>query len=109
MARQGFSFLTADDIRVVRLTPEGSSPPLDPETGDLQEVSPNGEEVGEIVFRGNILMQGYWRKEEATREAFAGGWFHTGDLAVRYPDGTFAIADRAKDEFFPPANCAAAS
>ncbi|BGP28698.1 hypothetical protein JCM10296v2_000434 [Rhodotorula toruloides] len=88
MARQGYSFLTADDIRVVRLTPEGSEPPIDPETGDLQEVRPNGEEVGEIVFRGNIVMQGYWRKEKATREAFAGGWMHSGDLAVRYPDGT---------------------
>lgn len=100
MARQGFSFLTADDIRVVRLTPEGSEPPIDPETGDLQEVLPNGQEVGEIVFRGNIIMKGYWKKEEATREAFAGGWFHSGDLGVRYPDGTFAIADRAKDESF---------
>ncbi|GAA6052555.1 hypothetical protein NBRC10513_003352 [Rhodotorula toruloides] len=91
MARQGYSFLTADDIRVVRLTPEGSEPPIDPNTGDLQEVTPNGEEVGEIVFRGNIVMQAYWRKEKATREAFAGGWMHSGDLAVRYPDGTLAV------------------
>lgn len=99
MARQGHSFLTADPIRVVRLPPsDGEEPPLD-ENGEQQEVEPNGKEVGEIVMRGNIVMKGYYRNPEATEEAFKGGWFHTGDLAVRFEDGTFAIADRAKGAY----------
>ncbi|KAK4704545.1 hypothetical protein P7C70_g1664, partial [Phenoliferia sp. Uapishka_3] len=94
-ARQGFSFLTADDMRVVRLIPEGEE--LNVKEGDLVEVKWDGIEVGEIVFRGNIVMKGYYKDPLATRKAFAGGVFHTGDLAVRYPDGTFNIADRSKD------------
>ncbi|BGP12613.1 hypothetical protein JCM10213_008749 [Rhodosporidiobolus nylandii] len=97
MARQGHAFLTADDIRIVRLPPsEGGETPLNPD-GSMQEVEPNGQEVGEICFRGNIVLKRYYRNEEATRDAFKGGFFHTGDLGVRYPDGRFAIADRAKD------------
>ncbi|GAA5852965.1 hypothetical protein JCM9279_000096 [Rhodotorula babjevae] len=92
MAKQGHSFLTADDIRIVRLTPEGEPP-----TTDLTETAADGKEIGEIVMRGNIVMKRYANNEEATKKAFAGGWYHTGDLGIRYPDGTFAIVDRAKD------------
>ena len=53
--------------------------------------------MGEIMFRGNITMKGYLKNPTATEEAFAGGWFHTGDLAVQYPDGYIKIKDRSKD------------
>jgi fatty-acyl-CoA synthase len=53
--------------------------------------------MGEIMFRGNITMKGYLKNPTATAAAFAGGWFHTGDLAVRFPDGYVKIRDRAKD------------
>ena len=68
---------------------------LDPET--LQEVPANGEVLGEIMFRGNITMKGYLKNPAATRAAFAGGWFHTGDLAVLQPDRYAKIKDRSKD------------
>ncbi len=68
---------------------------LDPET--LQPVPRDGETIGEIVLRGNIGMKGYLRNAKATEAAFAGGWFHTGDLGVRYPDGYIKIKDRSKD------------
>ena len=68
---------------------------LDPETGE--EVPADGETMGEIVFRGNVVMKGYLKNPAATQEAFAGGWFHSGDLAVREPDGYVKIKDRAKD------------
>jgi fatty-acyl-CoA synthase len=68
---------------------------LDPAT--LEAVPADGETVGEIMFRGNIVMKGYLRNEAATREAFAGGWFHSGDLAVMEPDGYIKIRDRLKD------------
>src|SRR5690606_6042237 len=57
----------------------------------------DGETIGEVMFRGNISMKGYLKNEKATQEAFAGGWFHTGDLAVMHPDGYFKIKDRSKD------------
>jgi fatty-acyl-CoA synthase len=57
----------------------------------------DGEQIGEIMFRGNICMKGYLKNEKATQEAFAGGWFHTGDLGVMYPDGYIKIKDRSKD------------
>jgi fatty-acyl-CoA synthase len=60
-------------------------------------VPPDGQTIGEIVFRGNITMKGYLKDSEATRTAFAGGWFHSGDLAVIEPDGYVKIKDRAKD------------
>ncbi|MEO8039724.1 MAG: acyl-CoA synthetase [Betaproteobacteria bacterium] len=63
----------------------------------LQPVPCDGETIGEIFFRGNIVMKGYLRNPEATAEAFAGGWYHTGDLAVMYPDGYVKIKDRSKD------------
>ncbi len=57
----------------------------------------DGETMGEIMFRGNIVMKGYLKNPAATAEAFAGGWYHTGDLAVQYPDGYIKIKDRSKD------------
>ncbi len=68
---------------------------LDADT--LQPVPWDGETMGEIFFRGNITMKGYLKNERATQEAFAGGWFHTGDLAVVQPDGYVKIKDRSKD------------
>ncbi len=67
----------------------------DPET--MQEVPWDGETMGEIMFRGNITMKGYLKNPTATDKAFAGGWFHTGDLAVTHPDGYIKIKDRSKD------------
>ena len=68
---------------------------LDPET--MQPVPADGETIGEIFFRGNVVMKGYLKNPGATAEAFAGGWFHTGDLAVMHPDGYVKIKDRSKD------------
>ena len=68
---------------------------LDPDT--MQPVPRDGETMGEIMFRGNITMKGYLRNPKATEEAFAGGWYHTGDLAVITPDGYVKIRDRSKD------------
>jgi len=67
----------------------------DPQT--MQPVPADGETMGEIMFRGNITMKGYLKNAQATAEAFAGGWFHTGDLAVMHPDGYVKIKDRSKD------------
>jgi fatty-acyl-CoA synthase len=67
----------------------------DPET--LQPVPADGETMGEILFRGNITMKGYLKNPKATAEAFRGGWFHSGDLAVMHPDGYVKIKDRSKD------------
>ena len=83
-ARQGVRYHLQRDVRV-----------LDPET--LQPVPQDGETMGEIMFKGNITMKGYLKNPTATEEAFAGGWFHSGDLAVQYPDGYFKIKDRSKD------------
>ena len=68
---------------------------LDPET--MQPVPADGETLGEIFFRGNVVMKGYLKNPEATRKAFEGGWFHTGDLAVLHEDGYAKIKDRSKD------------
>src|ERR1700685_1335500 len=68
---------------------------LDPET--MQPVPRDGETIGEVMFRGNIVMKGYLKNEKATREAFAGGWFHTGDLGVLDEYGYVIIKDRSKD------------
>ena len=68
---------------------------MDPET--MSPVPADGQTMGEIMFRGNITMKGYLKNPTATQEAFAGGWFHTGDLAVMNPDGYIKIKDRSKD------------
>ena len=83
-ARQGVRYHLQRDVRV-----------LNPET--RQPVPQDGETMGEIMFKGNITMKGYLKNPKATQEAFAGGWFHSGDLAVQYPDGYFKIKDRSKD------------
>ncbi|CDG83643.1 acyl-CoA synthetase [Janthinobacterium agaricidamnosum] len=79
----------------VRYHLQGAISVLDPAT--LRPVAADGQEVGEIMFRGNICMKGYLKNDKATREAFAGGWFHTGDLGVIYPDGYIKLKDRSKD------------
>ena len=68
---------------------------LDPET--MQPVPRDGETVGEVMFRGNIVMKGYLKNEKATKEAFSGGWFHTGDIGVLDEHGYIIIKDRSKD------------
>jgi fatty-acyl-CoA synthase len=68
---------------------------IDPET--MQPVPRDGETIGEIMFRGNVVMKGYLKNKSASDKAFAGGWFHSGDLAVMHPDGYMQIKDRSKD------------
>jgi len=79
----------------VRYTVEEGLTVMDAET--MKPVPADGETMGEIMFRGNITMKGYLKNPKATREAFAGGWFHSGDLAVMHPDGYVKIKDRSKD------------
>ena len=74
---------------------QGAMTVLDPAT--MKPVPRDGETVGEIMFRGNVVMKGYLKNPTATEEAFAGGWFHSGDLAVLEPDGYVRIKDRSKD------------
>jgi fatty-acyl-CoA synthase len=83
-SRQGVRYHLQQDARV-----------MNPQT--MQPVPWDGETMGEIMFRGNIVMKGYLKNPAATAEAFAGGWYHTGDLAVQYPDGYNKIKDRSKD------------
>ena len=83
-ARQGVRYHLESDVRV-----------LNAET--MQPVPQDGETMGEIMFKGNIAMKGYLKNPKSTEEAFAGGWFHSGDLAVMYPDGYMKIKDRSKD------------
>jgi fatty-acyl-CoA synthase len=68
---------------------------LDPQT--MEPVPADGLTLGEVMMRGNIVMKGYLKNREATGQAFAGGWFHTGDLGVTYPDGYIQLKDRSKD------------
>ena len=82
--RQGVAYLLQQAMAV-----------LDPVT--LAPVPPDGETIGEIMFRGNLTMKGYLKNPRATEEAFAGGWFHSGDLAVVHADGYAKIRDRSKD------------
>jgi len=82
--RQGVRYMLEEGMTV-----------MDPET--MREVPADGETMGEIMFRGNITMKGYLKNPSATEAAFAGGWFHSGDLAVMQPDGYVKIKDRAKD------------
>lgn len=84
MARQGVIYPTMTDSMVA-----------DPET--MQPVPSDGETIGELMVRGNTVMKGYLKNPEASADAFAGGWFHTGDLGVRHPNGYVEIKDRSKD------------
>ena len=63
----------------------------------MNDVPTDGETLGEVVMRGNNVMKGYFEQPEATAEAFRGGWFHSGDLAVLHPDGYIELRDRKKD------------
>jgi len=83
-ARQGVKYLPLEEVAV-----------LDPET--MEPVTPDGETLGEVMFRGNIVMKGYLKDASATEKAFAGGWFHSGDLGVVHPDGYIQLKDRSKD------------
>jgi fatty-acyl-CoA synthase len=74
---------------------ESDAAVFDPER--MVPVRADGETMGEIMFRGNIVMKGYLKNPAATAQAFAGGWFHSGDLAVTHPDGYMKIKDRSKD------------
>jgi fatty-acyl-CoA synthase len=83
-SRQGVSYImTEPGVRVVN--------------EDMEDVSRDGETMGEVVMRGNNVMTGYYNDPEATAKAFSGGWFHSGDLAVWHPDGYIELRDRAKD------------
>ena len=68
---------------------------MDPQT--MKPVPADGETMGEVMFRGNIVMKGYLKNPRRTEEAFAGGWFHSGDLGVLHPDGYIQLKDRSKD------------
>jgi fatty-acyl-CoA synthase len=68
---------------------------IDPQT--MQEVPRDGETLGEVVFRGNVVMKGYLKNKSASAAAFAGDWFHSGDLGVIHPDGYIQLKDRSKD------------
>lgn len=82
--RQGIRYVALEALTV-----------MDPET--MTEVPTDGETLGEVMFRGNIVMKGYLKNPKATEEAFAGGWFHSGDLGVMHPDGYIQLKDRSKD------------
>jgi fatty-acyl-CoA synthase len=83
-ARQGVRYHLQEGLSV-----------LDPET--MRPVPPDGETMGEVMFRGNITMKGYLKNPAASAQSFEGGWFHTGDLGVVMPDGYVKIKDRSKD------------
>ena len=90
-ARQGVGMVQADPVRVVRVVDDPA-----PDAA-LEDVPADGETMGEIVMRGNNVMKGYYRDDDATARAFAGGWYHSGDLGVMHPDGYVELRDRAKD------------
>jgi fatty-acyl-CoA synthase len=83
-ARQGVAYPVLDALDVI-----------DPET--MQPVRRDGETLGEVMFRGNVVMKGYLKNKPATEAAFAGDWFHSGDLGVIHPDGYIQLKDRSKD------------
>ncbi|HEY1542769.1 MAG TPA: acyl-CoA synthetase [Xanthobacteraceae bacterium] len=83
-ARQGVRYPVLDALDV-----------LDPET--MRPVPRDGETIGEVMFRGNVVMKGYLKNKSASEKAFAGGWFHSGDLGVMHPDGYIQLKDRSKD------------
>jgi fatty-acyl-CoA synthase len=83
LARQGHAYTTADPVRVV--------------DEQMRDVPRDAAAMGEVVMRGNNVMAGYFANDDATQEAFRGGWFHSGDLAVWHPDGAIELRDRGKD------------
>ena len=83
LARQGVGYVVTDGLRVV--------------DEEMNDVPRDGNSMGEVVMRGNIVMKGYYNDPEATAEAFRGGWFHSGDIAVMHPDGYIELRDRSKD------------
>jgi fatty-acyl-CoA synthase len=83
-ARQGVRYLPLEGLDV-----------LDPIT--MKPVPRDGKALGEVMFRGNVVMKGYFKNPKATQEAFSGGWFHSGDLGVMHPDGYLQLKDRSKD------------
>jgi fatty-acyl-CoA synthase len=83
LARQGQAYPSADLVRVV--------------DADMNDIPRDGQAMGEVIMRGNNVMSGYFEDEAATGQAFAGGWFHSGDLAVWHPDGNIELRDRGKD------------
>ena len=83
-ARQGVRYAALEGLTV-----------MDPAT--MKETPADGETIGEVMFRGNIVMKGYLKNRQATDEALAGGWFHSGDLGVMHPDGYIQLKDRSKD------------
>ena len=83
-ARQGVRYLPLEGLDV-----------LDPIT--MKPVPRDGKTLGEVMFRGNVVMKGYFKNSKATQEAFSGGWFHSGDLGVMHPDGYLQLKDRSKD------------
>ena len=83
LARQGQAYPSSDLVRVV--------------DEQMADVPQDGQVMGEVIMRGNNVMSGYFNDEAATRTAFAGGWFHSGDLAVWHPDGNIELRDRGKD------------
>jgi fatty-acyl-CoA synthase len=82
--RQGVRYVALEDLTV-----------MEPET--MTRVQADAETLGEVMFRGNIIMKGYLKNPKATEAAFAGGWFHSGDLGVLHPDGYIQVKDRSKD------------
>jgi fatty-acyl-CoA synthase len=83
-SRQGVRYLALEEFDVI-----------DPNT--MQAVARDGETLGEVMFRGNVVMKGYFKNPDASAAAFAGGWFHSGDLGVIHPDGYVQLKDRSKD------------
>jgi len=83
-ARQGVRYPMLEGLDVI-----------DPDT--MQPVPRDGSTIGEVMFRGNVVMKGYLKNKQASEKAFAGGWFHSGDLGVMHPDGYLQIKDRSKD------------
>ena len=83
-ARQGVRYLVLEDLDVI-----------DPDT--MRPVPRDGATMGEVMFRGNVVMKGYLKNQAASERAFHGGWFHSGDLGVRHPDGYIQLKDRSKD------------